>query len=376
MKNFKITLNKNNKYNYVWLSLLTGAFIIAIISVIQLNISTNKPNISENNVGYVEGEDYSNSNITTYIYEHEVIHDEKLTKAVEDIESVVDYMLKQNTYIRVQVGETDFDYYIYNKQGECLAQASDGSTCVVFRKDDYQSIAFGGDTGNILLGNDADILTIISNVLKLAKSDADGITTFYMVKSEESDSPETTQEYRVEIVGDENFKEIYNSIDTELGQNIVDTLKEQVAQISENEFTPHVIYTFLIDTESKAMSVMCQIVVDGYEHSNWILDGYLELGDWSLSEDWYSDDFSTLTSDEAFNKLNIVLNDIQSLINSFMNDNNIPVESEEVTEESITEENNMDDTEETIAESENNENTSTDNVSEEESLEETPSVEE
>lgn len=369
----KIIQNKNN---YIWMSLLAGALIIAIISVIQLNMASNKSSSTGSDIGYVEGKDYSDSTITTYLYEHEVVHDEKLNNVVNDIQSVIDFMSQQNAYLRVQIGETDYDYYIYNKQGECLAQTSDGSTCVVFRKDDYQSVAFGGDTGNIMIGNDADIISIINNVLKLAKSDVDGVTTFHMIKSDESTSPETTQEYRVEIVGEENFKEIYNSIDTELGQNIVNTLKEQVAQISENEFIPHVIYTFMIDTESKALTIVCDIIVEGTEHSNWVLDGYLELDDWSLSEDWYIDDFSKLTSDEAFDKLNIVLDNIQTLINKFMEDNNIPVENEEVTEENITEENNMNDTEETIAESENNENTSTDNVSEEESLEETPSVEE
>lgn len=376
MKNLKTT---QNKYNYVWMSLLVGALIIAIISAIQLNKASSKTNLNDNSLGYVEGKDYSDSTITTYLYEHEILHDENLKSVVADIKSVIDFMAQQNAYLRIQVGETDYDYYIYNKQGECLAQTSDGSTCVVFRKDDYQSVAFGGETGNVLLGNDADIITIMNNVLKLAESDIDGVTTFHMIKSEESDSPETTQEYRVEIVGDQNFKEIYNSIDTELGQNIVDTLKEQVAQISENEFIPHVIYTFLIDTESNAISVVCNIIVDGIEHSNWILDGYIELEDWSLSEDWYTDDFSTLTSDEAFNKLESVLNTIQSLIDKFMEENNIPVENEGNVEESVTEESNPDSTEESETELETEETEpkiEDSSVDEEETEEETLSIEE
>ena len=115
----------------------------------------------------------------------------------------------------------------------------------------------------------------------------------------------------------------------------VQTCALPISQISENEYVPHVIYTFLFDTETKYMSVACQLVVDGEEHINWIMDGYLELSDWKLDEAWYNSDFSILTSDEAFELLEGLMLQMQEIINKYAEENSIPMEETGETYEEL-----------------------------------------
>lgn len=315
-----------NKGIIPWLIMLFAAGIIAIIMGVT-NSNTKK---EENTLGYVEGKDYSNSGISTYVYEHEVVHGDDIKSVTNDIRGILDYMKNNNAYIRVQVDESEFDYYIYNGNNECLAQSSDGGTSVVFRNN-AESIAFGSVTGDVLLDNDADILKVVYNVLDIADSDVEdknGVTVFNMLL----DDSDTSEEYRVEIVGEELFKGIYKDTSDELGDNIIQTLKEQVQSISENEFVPHVIYTFLFNKENNDISIACELIVDDQEHINWLTDGYIELADWKLDDSWYSSDFKELTSDESFEMLGGLVDNIQILINNYAQENNIPIEEPEDTD--------------------------------------------
>lgn len=342
MKLFKENKSKGlSKEAYTQICIVLLGIIICATIVFGLLKTSNSKNsnkaTSESSLGYVEGTDYSDSKITTYMYDHTVLHGSDIEKVTQDMNDVLAYMKSHNAYIRVQVDEEEFDYYIYNNNNECLAQSADGYTSVVFRDND-ESVAFGSGSGDVLLGNDADLLHIIENVVKIAGTDTEDrsdVTVFHMTKSGEVESPDTLQEYRVEIVGESAFKEIYENINDELGENIIATLKEQISQISENEYVPHVIYTFLFDTETKYMSVACQLVVDEEEHINWIMDGYLELSDWKLDEAWYNSDFSILTSDEAFELLEGLMLQMQEIINKYAEENSITMKETGETYEEL-----------------------------------------
>lgn len=283
--------------------------------------------------GYVEGADYSDSNITTYKYDSNVLHGEELSTAISDIQSNIDGMRSTNAYFQVQIGESEFDFYIYNKQGECLAQTYDGGTTVIYRKDGEQSIAYGGDSGTLMTGNDVDILSLIQGVVDLAATDKEGVTFFDMVFADGEDTGDF-KEYRVDIVGREAFLDVYKDINPEMGEGILDTITSQVKEQFDQEYEPHVIYMFYLDNtqETPIMTTACYLVIDGEESLNWVQDGYLELGDWQLGEEWYTTDFESITKEDSLSMVENLIKQIEQVLQDYAIENNIPMNGDIETE--------------------------------------------
>lgn len=233
--------------------------------------------------------DASNS-ISTYVYEHTVLGGDELTAAVDDISNRILNLMNKNTYMQIQVGENEYEAYVYNKHGECFAQDSNDNYSAIFR-DDKKVVKYTNADSALAIGTDIDLLNITLNAVKAPLTDIEDASArlLRMEFEEESD----IIEYRVDLVGDNAVRECYTSLGLNFADSMVANLKSQLT-----DWEPHLIFVYLVDTKSDDISMHCYYVADDAEYTNWVMQAYVEVDDWKLDDSWYTIDVNAIEIEE------------------------------------------------------------------------------
>ena len=226
--------------------------------------------------------------ISTYTFEHTVLTGEDLSNVVSDIEERLTTIKNDNTYLQLQVGEDEYEAYVYNKNNECFAQASDGDYSAAFRND-MKVVKYTSESSALAVGTDIDILSIAINAAKATTKDIKNARLLKMTPSE----PSSVSEYRVDLVGDEAVRACYTSLGSNFADSMLANLKGQIT-----DWEPHLIFVYLVDENSKDISMQCYYVADNTEYTNWVLQAYVPISEWALDESWYTIDVNSIDLDK------------------------------------------------------------------------------
>jgi hypothetical protein len=264
------------------------------------------------------------SGISTYEYDSTILTGDDAQTAKENILTVLDFMKERSTYMNVQVGEDEYNIYIYNKDGECFAQSYDGQYTAVFMKDGT-TVKYDASSDIIAVGSDIDFESLLTNVVNAVDSGTEGVT-LYEMDFDEEEIPEGYHEYRVDLVGDEAVKLAYTGINETFEDEMLTQLEDDITDsLGEEDWEPHLIYCFII-SEGNNLTSYCYVVADGQEYTNWVQDGYLEFSDWTFTDDWYTTDFSSIDTDSLYDMIDDLLDMLEDVMETYADENGLTLE--------------------------------------------------
>jgi len=336
--------NKNGqKKNKTRLVVYGSVAVIIVVAVIMLYIHNKNKNIEipdgygegeeivESHLAYDETKDYSGTDITTYKYDSKVLQGEDLEEALTKIYSVLNTIIESNGYVIVQLSDVDFEYYVYNKESECVAQSGDGVVNTIFKNDGSGCIAYNAETGEAVEMHDVHIIRRLMNSIALARTGQGyGVRTFLMETSDIKEAYDNNEEwgqfeaaeYRIDIPGYDAYKRLFISNDGIEGMELraeldVESLREQlVEQFGEvetaYEYEPHTIINYMIDGNN--ISIINYLVYNDTEYITWVIDGYLELEDWKLPDSVYDLDIDNTNEEEMIRVTDEVTEEINRVI--------------------------------------------------------------
>jgi hypothetical protein len=148
-----------------------------------------------------------------------------------------------------------------------------------------------------------------------------------------SDAEEGQHEYRIDLVGDEAIKQIYSSLGDEDAEYMVESLKSSIGE----EWEPHLIYSYIINSESE-MTNVSYVIYENEEYVNWASYQFLELPDWSLDDTWYTTDFETEDIDVIYEMFENTFTFMESLLQQYADENGIELVTSDETSTETTEE--------------------------------------
>lgn len=226
--------------------------------------------------------------------------------AKRKIISLIENIKNNNGYIHVYTGENEYDTYIYNKHGEVFAVGNESTNMTVFRSDDT-AIQF---TDMIAQTEAIDILTLVLN--SLYAIDNNNIEMY------ESESESNYQEYVAIFDTYDDIRQLYSSASSKYVEYMINDIKEAS--------TKNIVPTFKIYymvSEGGGLTVACHLV-DGEEtYLNWYIDGYHNVYDWKLPNEWYTYDFTDAEISE--NMLTELSGALEEMLIRYAFENNIEV---------------------------------------------------
>lgn len=197
---------------------------------------------------------------------------------------IATFLRDNNAYLGVQVSDVDYDTYVYSKNGEFFMESGLYGTRTIGLKDGKQFII----QNNVVTGTgDMDILTLVERVATVVQTKD---SKFYIFEPEADALEEGVEYYSGTLVLDgwKSIYDFYSSVDAVYAEKLVKQL------MSGNSKDITVKFTFGVDSE-KGFAINNTVVVDRASENedytiftNWNLNGYELLDNWSLDEAWYS----------------------------------------------------------------------------------------
>lgn len=299
------------KLNYIAIMLL-GIIIGLIIGFALSNLLSKTSN----------SDSAAENNITTYLYDSNVLEGSDKESALDAINTRLDTLKHQSSYIQVQVAEDDFDTYMYSTNGECFAQSSTGYYTAVTLSNG-QTIKLDAENEEVIIDKDADIISLMQRVVEMCKENKD-IKLYDMVVEDD-----TTKEYRIDMIGKDVFRELYAGFSDELAESMVSNVETQMGE----DWEPHFIYCITMNDENLIM--FCYTVDQGNEYTNWVSQGYITMGDWNLDPNWY-DNIQNKDYDTVLSYLEGTVSDLEDVIKAYALENNIDMSDAESTVDGAT----------------------------------------
>lgn len=326
------------KLNFFLIGVILG--VLTAIILVKISINDINKQLTENNILTTEKENEDNSKdnnedsddvgITTYTYEHEVLTGEKQEQAKDLIKDTLDQFKNKSVYFQVQVGDSQYDTYLYNTKGEGFGQSADGQYTAIYRNDN-KTIKYDSSSSTIGIGTDIDFLKTLNIAVDLIGNKNKDITLYEMTSSTDS----KVREFRIDLVGEQAVRDSYGDLSDEAKDNMLENMKETI----DTNWEPHLIYSFIIG-ENNELTTYCYIVNNDREYANWVCQGYIELDDWELPNEWYSDDSMNLEdTDKIFEMMKSLLEKFEDLIKKYAEENDIDLSAvEDTTEETESKE--------------------------------------
>ncbi len=268
--------------------------------------STDSGAIAENTTSGNDTIDEENDVITTYELPHEEVKGKELEDLQADLKNRIAHVRETNSFVQLQTGVSEYETYVYNNNGECVAETSDGSYSVVFRNDN-KVVKYEDASGALAVGQDIDIMTFIENAVMAA-----GTNDVKMYRYPENTVDDTYEEYRVDLKGEDIVRLCYSP----LGEDFADVMMENL-KAQDPEWNPHLVIVLYVPTDDKPnFGAVAISVYDNLnkEFTNWDLLGWIELSDWKLDEWWYTYDFSKADSETYIEHMKSLMDELGSLL--------------------------------------------------------------
>lgn len=232
----------------------------------------------------------------------------------------IEALEKKNAYIQLMIGPEQYIYLLYNKEGEAIAESSNGGIAF-YRKDD--KIVTLTDT-EIIIDNDLSPLEFIKAATNVAKDPENGTIEKEITVNEETKAKNTL--YTMTINGKENIKKVYDTLGNETySANSIDMLYSGFEDVESSKMVVRV-----STGENGELGAVCNVTFgeeEENEYTSWTFDGYIETFEWAFDEKWYSNDTSDVEGwiDLASN----TINEISEKMAKFMQDNDIITDTSE-----------------------------------------------
>lgn len=262
----------------------------------------------------------------------EVANSEK-ERLVTLIGTSLEDISNRNIFMNVQDGTDSYVTIVYNKDGESFAQASESGYITVYRND-HKAIRY---TDYIDFGYDSDVISLLRNVHQMAKDGKAEILT-----TTEDDAIEGYRQVIVDIRGWDRIAELYGMFDKDFSDLMVEQLKSAVVEASANEESginaddeTNFRFVFAINDSTKTLdSSACYIyfgdkaskdVIWSDLSASWAYNGYREVYDWKLTDEWYTTDWDKISEWEdttaAEELLNTQFTSLMDMLNQYAIDN-------------------------------------------------------
>ena len=327
----EITVEKEKKTGNLDIkSLLIGILatisIVLLVVVIILATRKNTNPVYNSDAGSMEG-----AIADSY---KEVRMGKEYKEAVAAVTDVINNIKNNNGYIHVYTGEEEYDTYIYNKKGEAFAVGNVSTNMTVFRNDGV-AVKY---TDMIAQTEELDILQLILNSLNAI--DNNKIEMF----ESKSDVAETSEyegyhEYVAVFDSYDDIRNLYSSMSTEYADIMVEDIKAAF-----HEGTTPTFKIYYMISEGGGLTVACHLIENEETYLNWYIDGYLNVYDWELPEEWYTYDFSD--SDKSEEMLTSLASSLEEMLAKYGEENGVLITdgSDENTETDAHEGHNHSDT--------------------------------
>lgn len=285
---------------------MLGALSVALIIIIVILLTRKDSDVVIDNGASSMEEAIDNDYVETRL-------GKEYKDAVADIMKAVEYVRDNNGYVHVFTDEEQYDTYIYNKKGEAFGVGSESTNMTVFRNDGV-SIMF---TDMIVQTEALDILELVVNSLNAI--DNEKIEMYESVSSVANPSDYVGyHEYVAVFDTYDDIRQLYTSVSTEYADSMIEDIK--------GAFHEGVVPTFKIYymvSEGGGLTVACHLIENNETYLNWYLDGYLNVYDWELPEEWYTYDFSDAEKSEEM--LTELAGSLEEMLTKYATDNDITV---------------------------------------------------
>lgn len=233
--------------------------------------------------------------------------------AVADITEAINKVKNNNGYVHVYTDEEEYDTYIYNKHGEAFGVGSDSTNMTVYRNDGT-SIQY---TDTIAVTEGLDILQLILNSLNAIDNNK---VEMYESISEVAETGEYNGYHEYVAVFDsyEDIRGFYSSVSTGYADLMIEDIKSAFHEGVEPTFK---IYYMI--SEGGGLTVACHLVEGETVYLNWYIDGYLNVYDWKLDEEWYTYDFTD--ADKSEEMLTALSGELEQMLMKYATENEILV---------------------------------------------------
>lgn len=219
------------------------------------------------------------------------------------LKKYVNFLDKSSVYILLNYYSTT-TAVMNNRLGEEISESDNGDLQVINAYGITQMI---DDNNNVVYGNTLQTIDILDRVLTRAEEDPDH------VEFKATDAGDGYVSYQVTFDSPEQFIEIYNNLDDDTKQSLVDNIYIQASQYTES--TPKICFEFIAG-DDWSISVYNTIVVDDDYVLNWYFEGYYEMFDWKLDSSFYRTD---LDIDEYQESISNLMTNVSNVIKVYSN---------------------------------------------------------
>lgn len=202
-------------------------------------------------------------------------------KAVKLLQKYVNHMKKNSVYYTLTYSDGSMDIVLNNRGNEELSELGAGGVSGITAGGTFYQKS---ETG-VYKAESMTSVSILENVLDRALKDPDHVSVTAVEAGEDDDGNKYTS-YRVTFDSAESYIDVYKSFDDDKKQSLAESLKQTVKQYSNED--PKICFEFLAGNDW-SLSVYNTIVLDDDYILNWYFDGYYEIFDWSLADEFYDD---------------------------------------------------------------------------------------
>ena len=348
LKDTKETKKRANK-KVVETIAAVAAIAVCIGSLVAGNkINSNKKSLADDkssststeNTSTDSTEEVEATGITTYDYAHTVVTDkDQLTEFKYNYNNAVQSLIDGPTYYEIQTGNNRYTMYMYNTHGEIFSQSDNGDYTSVYRSDG-SLVRYDSHNNEFVIGQGLDTLHFVQNAINAVDSGNDGITLYKMDLDNSDDDTNHTDEYRIDIVGDDAVYKCYESAGDYYASTMVNILHQQYEAANEADVETiedsteastedstelHMIVGIRM-SEKQGPAYFCYIVRNGKEQLSWVSNA-MAIGDdldWKLDDSWYDDDkLESLNAENAEAKKNELISSLNDVLNNYAEKNNI-----------------------------------------------------
>ena len=247
--------------------------------------------------------------ISTYEDPNRVISDaDEIAEAQSLMNNYIDGITSGSTYSQVMTGEDQYVYYMYNSKGEIFTQDVNATYTEVFLNDN-KVFKYDTDAQTLSIGNDIDIASILRNAVSAIGNDN---VTLYEMDLADVDAPEG-HEYRIDLVGDDAIKLLYNSVSEDFATDMLASITESIS-----DWEPHIIMVLFIGDKAEDSYGYCLYVIDDTEYTNWFFQGYDTVDDWALDDAWYDYNAESDTEGKTYtNLMNSLVEKVNTIMTSY-----------------------------------------------------------
>lgn len=274
--------------------------------------------------------------------------DEK-NNTIDLITTSIKNLRKAGLLFSLQYGENTYATEIHSINNECMIQydTSDTEGNQISTLDVYMN-NYGRVSINDYISYDIaiDSITLLERAAYLSEL---GIGVLTKAK----DAPEGYNKYYIDIRGYDNISSLYDFADEGLAYQTIEELRQSIALAHQNNNsidTDHVNYRFeyvmvdpnapkeninddSVDAISNLVSAACYIYTGTTEAqnvkvddltTNWLFNGYHDIGHWKLDNEWYEIDWDTLGEMDDISNIEELLNKdykkVEELLESHFSD--------------------------------------------------------